>query len=51
MFNWKITNNPQPTRPTYELPAKYCWIENNYKNYLQKNLICDTIMVIAKKMY
>ncbi len=50
MFNWKITSKPQPIRPTYELPAEYCWIENNYKNYLQKNLICDTIMVIAKNV-
>ncbi len=49
MFNWKIMNNPQSIEPTYELKSEYSWIEKNYKKYLEKNLVCDTLMVMAKK--
>jgi 2-polyprenyl-3-methyl-5-hydroxy-6-metoxy-1,4-benzoquinol methylase len=50
MFNWKLTNHPQLTEPTYNLPKKYDWIEKHYKKYLEKYLICDTIIAIGTQI-
>jgi 2-polyprenyl-3-methyl-5-hydroxy-6-metoxy-1,4-benzoquinol methylase len=47
MFNWKLTNKPQLNDPTYSLPGSYEWIEKTYKEYLEKQLKCDTIISIG----
>jgi 2-polyprenyl-3-methyl-5-hydroxy-6-metoxy-1,4-benzoquinol methylase len=47
MFSWKLTNKPQLNDPTYSLSKEYEWIENHYKIYLEKNLKCDTLMVVG----
>lgn len=49
MFNWKLTKKPQMNTPTFSLPKEYYWLEQSYKNYLTKNLICDTIIAIVSK--
>ena len=47
MFSWKLTNKPQLNNPTYNLPIEYAWIEKYYKQYLEKNLKCDTLIAIG----
>lgn len=49
MFNWKLTKKPQMSNPTFCLLKEYFWLEQSYKNYLTKNLICDTIIAIVSK--
>ncbi len=47
MFNWKINKKPQLDSPDFEFKDGYQWIDKNYKQYLEKNLISDTIIAIA----
>lgn len=47
MFSWKITKKPQINSPKFSLEKKLQWIEKNYKNYLEKKLISDTIIVVG----
>lgn len=47
MISWKINKTPQMNNPSYELDDGYKWIDNMYKTYLERQLICDTIMAIA----
>jgi len=47
MFNWKINKKPQLDSPDFEFRDGYQWIEKNYKQHLEKNLISDTIIAIA----
>ncbi|HYL66109.1 MAG TPA: class I SAM-dependent methyltransferase [Nitrosopumilaceae archaeon] len=47
MISWKLTNKPQLNEPTYSLPEPYEWIEKSYKQNLEKNLKCDTIMSVG----
>ena len=47
MFNWKINRKPQLENPLFEFKEGYEEIENNYKKYLEKNLISDTLIVIG----
>lgn len=49
MFSWKLNGKPQAKKPSYNMPAEYDWIDNHYKKYLEKKLICDTLIAIAKK--
>jgi 2-polyprenyl-3-methyl-5-hydroxy-6-metoxy-1,4-benzoquinol methylase len=48
MFSWKITRKPQMNSPTLYLPQEYEWIEKPYKQYLEKTLKCDTLIVIGE---
>lgn len=48
MFSWKLTNKPSLISPAFDLPKPYEWIEKPYKNKLEKELKCDTIMAIGK---
>ena len=47
MFSWKLLKKPQMENPTYNLPKDYEWVEKFYKHYLEKNLICDTLIAIG----
>ena len=47
MLSWKLTNKPQLNDPTYSLPKPYDWIEKSYKQHLEKNLKCDTLVAIG----
>jgi 2-polyprenyl-3-methyl-5-hydroxy-6-metoxy-1,4-benzoquinol methylase len=47
MFNWKINKKPQLDLPDFEFKDGYQWIEKKYKQYLEENLISDTIIAIA----
>ena len=47
MFNWKIYQKPQLDNPMFEFNKEYEKIETNYKTFLEKNLISDTIISIA----
>jgi len=49
MFNWMIQEKAELKNPTYEINNEYSWLEKYYKNYLEKKLICDTIIAIATK--
>lgn len=49
LFVWKLTHKPQLKKPTYSLPKSYQFIEIFYKKYLEKKLICDTLLSIAQK--
>jgi len=49
MFMWKFTGKPQLQNPTYSLNSDYEFIEKYYKKFLEKNLICDTLIVTAEK--
>jgi 2-polyprenyl-3-methyl-5-hydroxy-6-metoxy-1,4-benzoquinol methylase len=49
MFNWKINNKPQLKSPEFEFKDKYQWIDKNYKIYLEKNLISDTIIAVVSQ--
>ena len=49
MFMWKFTNQPQLQNPTYSLNNDYQFIDDYYKQYLEKRLVCDTLITIAKK--
>jgi 2-polyprenyl-3-methyl-5-hydroxy-6-metoxy-1,4-benzoquinol methylase len=48
MFNWRLNENPQLKKPTFDLPPDYHFIDNYYKKYLEDNLICDTIIATAE---
>ena len=50
MFSWKLNGKPQAKKPSYGMPGEYDWIDNHYKKYLEKKLICDTLIAIAKKI-
>jgi hypothetical protein len=47
MFHWKLINKPQLENPTYYLPQEYTWLESSYKKYLEKKLLCDTMIAIC----
>lgn len=47
MFSWKLTNKPSLTNPAYNLSEEYEWIEKPYKNRLERELKCDTIIAVA----
>jgi len=49
MFVWKFTHKPQLENPTYSLTGDNQFIEKYYKKYLEKKLICDTLIAIAEK--
>ncbi len=49
MFNWRLIGNPQLKKPTFELSTEYLFIDNYYKQHLENNLNCDTLLVIAQK--
>lgn len=49
MFNWKLLNKPQPKNPSFELDNNLSWIDKHYKNYLEKKIICDTLVAIGIK--
>ena len=49
MFSWKLNGKPQARNPSYNMSVGYDWIDKHYKKYLEKKLICDTIIAIAKK--
>jgi 2-polyprenyl-3-methyl-5-hydroxy-6-metoxy-1,4-benzoquinol methylase len=48
MFSWKLTRKPQINNPTFDLTKEYEWIEKPYKEYLERNLISDTIVAIGQ---
>ena len=48
MFNWKINQKPQLENPLFAFKEGYTEIEKNYKNFLEKNLISDTIIIVGK---
>ncbi|RJQ28876.1 class I SAM-dependent methyltransferase [Candidatus Parcubacteria bacterium] len=47
MFHWKLINKPQLENPAYSLSQEYNWLENSYKKYLEKKLLCDTIIAVC----
>ena len=47
-FNWKLIKKPQLGDPTYNLDKELAWLERLYKNYLEKNFTCDTIVMLVK---
>jgi len=47
MFSWKTTNKPQINSPKFNLEKEFQWIENNYKKYLEKELLSDTIIAVG----
>ena len=47
MLSWRLTNKPQLNDPTYSLPKPYDWIEKSYKEHLEKNLKCDTLIAVG----
>jgi len=49
MFNWKINSKPQLKDPMFNFNEKYEQIETNYKEFLQKKCISDTIISISTK--
>lgn len=49
MLNWKLNKKPQLDQPTMRLSKQFEWLENYYKNYLEKKLECDTLIAIVKK--
>ena len=46
-FHWRLKNKPQMENPTYSLPSELNWLDESYKKYLERNLICDTLISIA----
>ena len=46
-FHWRLKNKPQMENPTYSLSGKLNWLDESYKKYLERNLICDTLISIA----
>jgi len=46
MLNWKINKKPQLGSPDFDFDDGYEMIERNYKQYLEKNLVSDTIVAI-----
>jgi len=46
MFNWKINKKPQLNSPDFEFKKGYQQIDKNYKKFLEKNLISDTLIAI-----
>lgn len=49
MFSWKLTHKPQLENPKYSLSDDIQFIDKYYKKYLEKKLICDTLIAIAEK--
>jgi len=49
MFNWRLIGKPQLKKPTFDLPKDYQFIDKHYRENLEKNLICDTIVALIKK--
>ena len=49
LFNWRLNGKPLLIKPSFDLPLEYNFLEKYYKNYLQKNLISDTLLVTAQK--
>ena len=49
MFNWKLTNKPQLNLPSYNLVGTYNWIDSFYKEKLETELKCDTIIAVGKQ--
>lgn len=47
MLNWKINKKPQLDSPDFEFKDGYEIVDENYKHFLEKNLICDTIIAIV----
>jgi len=47
LFHWRLKNKPQMENPTYSLPGELNWLERFYKKYLERSLICDTLISIA----
>lgn len=48
MISWKLTGKPQLNEPTFHLEEPYKWLDNQYKQKLEKSLKCDTIICIGK---
>ena len=46
-FHWRLKNKPQMENPTYSLSGELNWLDESYKKYLERNLICDTLISIA----
>ena len=42
-FNWILTNKPQIENPTFSLSSELNRIDESWKKYLERNLICDTL--------
>lgn len=47
MFHWRIMEKPQLERPSLNMPKEYEWLEKFYKNYLEKQLLCDAIVAVG----
>jgi 2-polyprenyl-3-methyl-5-hydroxy-6-metoxy-1,4-benzoquinol methylase len=47
MFSWKMTKKPQINSPKFSLEEELKWIEKDYKKYLEKKLISDTIIAVG----
>ena len=46
-LHWRLKNKPQMENPTYSLSGELNWLDESYKKYLERNLICDTLISIA----
>jgi 2-polyprenyl-3-methyl-5-hydroxy-6-metoxy-1,4-benzoquinol methylase len=47
LFYWHINKKPQLTNPVYNLENELEWLDKYYKNFLEKNLTSDTLVIIA----
>ena len=46
-FNWILKNKPQIENPTFSLSSELNRLDKSWKKYLERNLICDTLISIA----
>ena len=50
MFNWKLIKKSQLKKSTFNLPKQYDWIEQHYKQKLEKELKCDALINISTRL-
>jgi 2-polyprenyl-3-methyl-5-hydroxy-6-metoxy-1,4-benzoquinol methylase len=49
MLNWQVIKKPQLTETGKNLPPELNWLDKYYKQKLEKNMISDTLFLIAQK--
>lgn len=47
LCNWLMTGKPQLERPNFKIDDSYRWLEDYYRNYVEKTGRSDAIMAIA----
>lgn len=47
-MNWLTLGKPQIEKPAYSCRNELKWLDDFYRKHLEENLICDTLMAVAK---